>query len=68
MQGTTRLNIGRAERMLRAVLGIISLAMVFTGPQTPWGYIGIPLLVTAAIGFCPLYALLGISTRPRRIS
>ena len=68
MEKTTRVNIGRTERMLRAVLGIIALALVYTGPRTPWGYIGIPLLATAALGFCPLYAVLGISTRSRRPS
>jgi hypothetical protein len=65
MSPSNRLNIGRADRMLRAVLGVIALSLVFSGPRTPWGYLGFALLLTAAIGFCPLYALVGLSTRTR---
>lgn len=65
MPESNRLNVGRADRVLRAVLGIIALGLVYTGPRTPWGYLGIALLVTAAIGFCPLYALVGLSTHSR---
>lgn len=63
-----RTNIGRADRILRVVLGIIALSLVFTGPRTAWGYLGLALLATATIGFCPLYAMLGISTGSRRHS
>jgi Na+/proline symporter len=63
-----RINIGRTDRVLRAALGIVALGLLYAGPRTPWGYVGIALLFTAAIGFCPLYALLGISTRSRSVS
>lgn len=63
----TKQNLGQADRMLRAVLGIIGLSIVYVGPQTPWGYLGLVPLITAAIGHCPLYALLGISTSPRSV-
>lgn len=55
-------NIGRIERVLRAIvgLGIVSLALV--EPQTPWGWVGLVPLATAVVGWCPPYALLGIST------
>lgn len=65
MSTYTRLNIGAADRALRAVLGLIALALVFTGPKTNWGYLGLIPLFTAAIGFCPIYAVLGLSTRSR---
>lgn len=48
------------DRAVRVVLGL--LALVFVGPQTPWGYLGIVPLVTALAGFCPAYSLLGIRT------
>jgi hypothetical protein len=35
---------------------------VFVGPHTPFGWIGLVLIGTAAIGWCPPYALLGINT------
>lgn len=55
-------NVGSVDRGLRALLGLAVLALAFTGPRTPWGYIGLLPLLTAAVGFCPLYAVLGIST------
>ncbi|SFR74575.1 Protein of unknown function [Marinobacter daqiaonensis] len=57
-------NMGTADRAIRAVIGLILLSLVFMGPQTPWGWIGLIPLVTAAIGLCPLYSLIGIRTCP----
>lgn len=55
-------NIGNAERVIRAVVGLALIAIVFVGPQTPWGWIGVVPLATALLGWCPPYAMLGIST------
>lgn len=54
------------ERLVRIALGIALLAIVFVGPQTPWGYLGLVPLFTGLIGSCPLYTLFGISTCPVR--
>lgn len=61
-------NIGTADRALRVLLGIGALALVLTGPKSAWGFVGLLLLFTALVGFCPLYAMLGVSTRSRRLS
>ena len=58
---TTR-NVGNTDRLLRIVLGVFLLSLVFFGPKTPWGWIGLIPLVTALIGWCPLYTLLGINS------
>ena len=55
-------NIGNVERVIRAVVGLALIALVFVGPQTPWGWIGVVPLLTAVMGWCPPYALLGINT------
>jgi len=55
-------NIGNVERIARIVVGIGVLALAFVGPHTPWGYLGLLPLVTGLVGWCPPYALLGIST------
>lgn len=55
-------NIGSIDRILRILAGLILLALVFVGPQTPWGWIGLIPLATAFMGWCPAYPLLGIST------
>lgn len=50
------------ERVLRVGVGVALIALVFVGPQTPWGWLGIIPLVTGLVGSCPLYTLLGVST------
>ena len=58
-------NVGWIDRALRITVGVILLALVFAGPRTLWGLLGIVPLVTALVGFCPLYRLLGIRTAPK---
>ncbi|MEQ1649067.1 MAG: DUF2892 domain-containing protein [Hyphomicrobiaceae bacterium] len=55
-------NVGTIDRILRTILGLGLISLVFVGPQTPWGWLGLIPLGTAAIGWCPPYALLGLST------
>jgi hypothetical protein len=62
-------NIGMTDRVLRIILGVvlIAYALPFGFPHTGWnwiGWIGIVPIVTAVIGTCPLYSLLGMSTCP----
>ncbi len=56
------------ERAVRVLLGIGLLSLVFVGPKTLWGLIGIIPLATGLIGSCPLYTVLGISTCPMKKS
>ena len=55
-------NEGTADRVLRVVAGLVLISLVFVGPQTAWGWIGVVPVVTGALGSCPLYSLLGINT------
>ena len=55
-------NVGTLDRAARIVLGLGLLSLVFIGPQTYWGLLGLVPLATAVVGWCPPYALLGIST------
>ena len=55
-------NEGTIDRGARIVLGLILLSLVFIGPQSLWGLVGLIPLTTGLAGFCPLYRLLGIST------
>jgi hypothetical protein len=55
-------NEGTVDRVLRIVGGLVLISLVFVGPQTAWGWIGIVPVVTGAIGSCPVYSLLGINT------
>lgn len=55
-------NVGTIDRALRIAVGLALLALVFVGPKTLWGLIGLVPLGTALIGFCPAYRLLGMRT------
>ena len=55
-------NVGGADKVVRIILGIVLIALVFVGPQTPWGWIGIIPLATGLINFCPLYKIIGLNT------
>lgn len=55
-------NVGAVDRMVRLIIGVVLIALVFIGPKTPWGWIGLIFFITGAIGFCPLYLPFKINT------
>ncbi len=55
-------NVGSIDRIIRVVVGLAVLSLVFVGPQTWWGLLGLVPLGTALIGWCPPYSILGINT------
>lgn len=57
-------NAGTVDRALRAIVGLVLIALALTGTIGAWGWIGVVPLVTAALGWCPAYTLLGIKTCP----
>ena len=57
-------NEHKIERGARVVIGIALLSLVFVGPQSLWGLIGVVPLLTGLLGSCPLYTVLGMSTCP----
>lgn len=59
-------NVGGIDRVLRILLGLVLLALVFVGPKTPWGWIGLVPLLTGLLSTCPLYSIFGISSCPKR--
>lgn len=55
-------NVGGIDRALRLIVGLGLISIVFIGPQTAWGWIGIVPITTALLGWCPAYKLLGLKT------
>ena len=55
-------NVGTVDKVIRIILGAGLISLVFVGPQTPWGWIGIVPLATGLINFCPLYAIFGLNS------
>jgi hypothetical protein len=60
-------NVGRTEKGIRLVMGVVLLALAFWAPlDSGWrvalGAFGGISMITALIRFCPLWKILGIST------
>lgn len=58
-------NVGGIDRVLRIVVGLALISLVFVGPQSLWGLVGIVPILTGLVRFCPVYPLFGINTCPR---
>jgi len=66
-------NLGTLDRTIRLVLGAALGLAPFVTPLSLWtaGWtvwvsviLGIILVATAVVSFCPIYAVLGLSTKP----
>ena len=61
-------NIGTNDRTVRVVIGTLLLYAVATGMVVQeiamyvFGFIGLMMLVTAVLGYCPLYPILNMNT------
>jgi integral membrane sensor domain MASE1 len=68
-------NVGTVDRLLRALVGLVLIALPFIGGAEQLGSfayggslwwvpvaVGLVALATAAMRFCPLYRVLGIRT------
>lgn len=65
-------NVGGIDRVLRIIIGLVLVlgpfligGSLWAGSVMTWGsvIIGAVLIATAGMSFCPLYRLIGISTR-----
>jgi len=66
-----RINESAADRIVRVIVGLVLLsAWVFGWMSGTWmvvfAIVGAILLLTGLVGFCPLYAIFGASTAPRK--
>jgi hypothetical protein len=61
------MNVGTIDRVVRIVVGVVLIvyAIPLGFPSTGWnwiGWIGIIPIVTAIVGYCPAYTVLGLSS------
>jgi len=54
-------NVGILDRSIRFILGCVIIAAGFYY-QSWWGTVGLILLVTGLIAWCPVYSLLNIDS------
>jgi hypothetical protein len=59
---TMKQNVHNIERVVRVIVGLAIISLVFIGPQSIWGWLGLIPLATGVMGWCPPYALFGFST------
>ena len=55
-------NEGGIDRIVRIVAGLLLLGLMAMGTIGWWGWLGVVLLATGVIGWCPAYTLLGMNT------
>ena len=66
-----RKNMGTLDRILRTVLAAAVAVLYFTGTisgmtATVLAVLAAVFLLTSAVGLCPLYSLVGLSTCPTK--
>jgi fatty acid desaturase len=64
-------NMGNADRTIRILAAIVFAVLYFTGTITgTWGIVllllGVVFVLTGFIGYCPLYAVVGLNTCPTK--
>jgi hypothetical protein len=63
-------NIGGIDRVVRIIVGLALIAFALFGPaDIAWkwiGWIGVVPILTALVGWCPAYSMVGLSTCPMK--
>ncbi len=59
-------NEGGIDRILRIVAGLALIGLTLNGNIGVWGWVGVVPLATGALGWCPLYSLLGLNSCPMK--
>lgn len=56
-------NMGGKDRLIRSAVSLALMGLAMANLIGPWGWIGIVPLVSAMLGWCPVYMVTGLSTR-----
>jgi len=60
-------NVGSTDRLVRYVLAVVFLLIALFGSSGIWawvfGLLGIVMVVTATLNFCPIWAMFKVNTR-----
>lgn len=65
-------NVGTLDRILRSIIGFALIIVPFVAAWPTLALVisvivGVVLVATAIVSFCPIYALLGLSSKQRRL-
>ncbi len=59
-------NVGKTDRIIRIVIGVLLLVLAINLKSILWGILGAIVLATGIFRFCGLYKLLGVDTGCKR--
>ncbi|OOZ39302.1 hypothetical protein BOW53_12130 [Solemya pervernicosa gill symbiont] len=59
-----KMNVGSLDKVARLAIGIILIALAMSGTIGIWGWIGVVPIITALVGWCPFYHIVGINSCP----
>jgi hypothetical protein len=57
-----KLNVANWDRFARVAIGLAGIGLALSGISR-WGWLGLILVVTGSVGWCPIYWSLGIRTK-----
>jgi hypothetical protein len=60
-------NVGSIDRVIRIILGLLLVVAALTGVVGPWGWLGLVLVATGVLRFCPAYLPFGVRTCPTQL-
>lgn len=55
-------NVGSTDKVARLVVGALLIVLAITGVIGIWGWLGLILVGTAFMSFCPIYRVFGLKT------
>lgn len=55
-------NLGTFDRFARFAVGALLIVLALTGTIGLWGWVGVVLVATAFMNFCPIYRVFGLKT------
>ncbi|MBO1436064.1 DUF2892 domain-containing protein [Meiothermus sp. CFH 77666] len=60
-------NVGSTDRLVRYILAVVFFLIAFFGSSGIWawvfGLLGVIMVVTATLNFCPIWAVFKVNTR-----
>jgi len=68
LQGDYMKNVGQTDRLFRILIGLGILVFFLIGTWSAWAYLGVLLLATGLIGYCPLYSVFRVNTNRKPLT
>lgn len=57
-------NVGSVDKVIRIILGLAIIIIGYLN-ESWWGLVGLVPILTAFLGYCPAYSIIGVSTKSK---